>query len=121
MANWIRAIRDGKPGDLHAPVRECHLSTALVHASNVAYRVGAERSQGEIADIVKSDAVLAEATARATEHLAKCGFADAKLRTGALTLDPATQQFTGPLADKANADLIAKRTGRGEFKIPVHA
>ena len=121
LGNWVSAIRNAKPAELRATVRDCHLSTALVHASNVAYRTGAEHSQGEIKDIVKSNAVLAEATERATEHLAKCGFADAKLRTGALTLDPATEQFTGALADKANADLIAKRTGRGEFKIPVHA
>ncbi len=121
LGNWVSAIRNVKPAELRATVRDCHLSTSLVHASNVAYRTGTEHSQGEIKDIVKSNAVLAEATERATEHLAKCGFADAKLRTGALTLDPATEQFTGALADKANADLIAKRTGRGEFKIPVHA
>ena len=121
LGNWVSAIRNAKPAELRAPVRECHLSTSLVHASNVAYRVGAEHSQGEIADIVKSDAVLAEANARATEHLAKCGFADAKLRHGALTVDPAAETFTGPLADKANADLIAKRAGRGAFKIPMHA
>ena len=117
LANWIEAIRNAKSNDLHAPVRECDLSTSLVHASNVAYRVGNEHSQGEIADIIKANSTLAEATARATEHLAKCGFSEAKLRTGALTLDPTTQLFTGPLADKANSDLIAKREGRGAFRI----
>lgn len=120
LTNWLAGIRDGTSSNLRATVRECHLSTALVHASNVALRTGAELPQGEIRERIKSNGHLAEAFGRAAEHLAKNGFADAKLQVGALTLDPATERFTGEGAEKANADLIARREGKGAFKIPTY-
>jgi len=120
LTNWLECIRSGKSADLRATVRDCHLSTALVHASNVALRTGAELPQGEVRERIKANTHLGEAFDRAAEHLAKNGFADAKLQVGALTLDPATERFTGEGAEKANADLIAKREGRGEFKIPTY-
>jgi predicted dehydrogenase len=120
LTNWLECIRAGKPGELRAPIRDCHLSTSLVHASNVALRTGLTLPQGEIKERIKANSHLAEAFGRAAEHLAKNGFADAKLQVGALTLDPSTEKFTGEGAEKANADLIAKREGRGEFKIPTY-
>jgi glutamine synthetase adenylyltransferase len=120
LTNWLECIRSGKSADLRATVRECHLSTSLVHASNVALRTGAELPQGEIKERIKANTHLGEAFDRAAEHLAKNGFAGAKLQVGALTLDPSTEKFTGEGAEKANTDLIAKREGRGEFKIPTY-
>lgn len=37
--NWLAAIRTRNPGDLSAEITEGHLSSALCHLSNIAYRV----------------------------------------------------------------------------------
>ena len=38
--NWIAAVRSRKPGDLYAEIEEGHLSSALCHLANIAYRTG---------------------------------------------------------------------------------
>jgi len=40
FANFIKAVRSRKPSDLHAPPEQLHLSAALAHFSNIAYRTG---------------------------------------------------------------------------------
>jgi predicted dehydrogenase len=39
-ANFIDAVRSRKLSDLHAPVQEGAISTALVHLANISYRLG---------------------------------------------------------------------------------
>lgn len=39
-ANFIDAIRSGDPGDLNCDILKGHMSTALPHLGNIAYRVG---------------------------------------------------------------------------------
>ena len=70
-ANWVECIRKGSAANIHAPVRECHLSTALVHSANISYRVGAKKSAGEIKEAIKASAGLAEAFGRMAEHLGR--------------------------------------------------
>ncbi len=38
--NWIAAVRSRKPGDLYSEIEEGHLSAALPHLANIAYRTG---------------------------------------------------------------------------------
>ena len=38
--NWLSAMRSRKPGDLYAEIAEGHLSAALPHLANIAYRTG---------------------------------------------------------------------------------
>ena len=121
-ANWIDCIRAGSNSDIHAPMRECHLSTALVHAANISYRLGAKKNAGEIAEAIKSSAGLSEAFARLKEHLGINGIKldEATATLGlALSQDPKSELFTGANAEMANRDLVAKREGRGAFKIPT--
>jgi len=40
FANFIECVRSRKKGDLTAPIREGHISCALVHLANVSYRLG---------------------------------------------------------------------------------
>jgi len=121
-ANWIECIRAGSNTDIHAPLRECHLSTNLVHAANISYRLGAKKSAGEIAESIKSSSGLSEAFGRLKDHLGTNGVKldEATATLGlALNQDPKTELFTGPNAEIANRDLLAKREGRGAFKIPT--
>jgi predicted dehydrogenase len=39
-ANFIDAVRSRKVSDLHAPIQEGAISTALVHLANISYRLG---------------------------------------------------------------------------------
>jgi predicted dehydrogenase len=121
-ANWVECIRKGSAENIHAPVRECHLSTALVHSANISYRLGAKKSAGEISEAIKSSAGLAEAWGRLQDHLGVNGVKldETKATLGApLSIDPKTELFTGANAEAANKDLVAKREGRGSFKIPT--
>ena len=40
FANFIRAVRSGNPGEANAPATELHLSAALPHFANIAWRTG---------------------------------------------------------------------------------
>jgi len=40
FANFIKALRSGKESDLGAPPEELHLSSALAHLANIAWRTG---------------------------------------------------------------------------------
>ncbi len=40
FANFIECVRSRKAEDLHAPILEGHLSSALVHLANASYRLG---------------------------------------------------------------------------------
>jgi predicted dehydrogenase len=121
-ANWVAGIRKGSSEGIHAPVRECHLSTALVHSANISFRLGAKKSAGEIKDALKASSGLSEAFGRMAEHLGRNGvnLDEAKATLGApLTQDTKTELFTGANAEAANRDLVAKRTGRKGFEIPT--
>lgn len=121
-ANWVECIRKGSAENIHAPVRECFLSTALVHSANISFRLGAKKSAGEINDAIKSSSGLAEAFSRMQDHLGVNGVKldETKAILGApLTVDTKTELFTGANAAAANADLVAKRTGRKGFEIPT--
>ena len=121
-ANWVAGIRKGSSEGINAPVRECHLSTALVHSANISFRLGAKKSSGEIAEAVKANAGLAEAYGRMKDHLGVNGvnLDETKAVLGVpLTQDTKTELFTGANAEAANRDLVAKREGRAGFKIPT--
>ena len=121
-ANWVAGIRKGSSADINAPVRECHLSTALVHSANISFRLGAKKSAGEIKEAIKASSGLAEAFGRMAEHLGRNGvnLDESKATLGApLTQDTKTELFTGANAEAANRDLVAKRVGRKGFEIPT--
>ncbi len=121
-ANWIECIRAGSNSDIHAPLHECHISTNLVHAANISYRLGTKKNNGEITESIKSSSGLSEAYGRLKDHLAINGV---KVDPASLTLgtplsqDPKTELFTGANSEAANRDLLAKREGRAGFKIPT--
>ena len=121
-ANWVECVRKGSSADIHAPLRECHVSTALVHSANISFRLGAKKTAGEIKDALKASSGLAEAFGRMAEHLGRNGvnLDETKAVLGVpLTQDTQTELFTGANAEAANRDLVAKRAGRKGFEIPT--
>ncbi len=117
-ANFVDAVRSRKVGDLHADIREGHVSSALCHMGNVSHRLGVECGKKEIEAAVAKHADAAEACARLTAHLEANGvdLDKSKLRLGQwLTMDAATERFR----DDAAANRLATREYRAGFVVPV--
>jgi hypothetical protein len=68
--NFIKAVSSRNEGDLNAPIREGHLSTALCHTANISYRLGSHASPDIIHEQIKSDRDALPTFNRMAEHLA---------------------------------------------------
>jgi len=118
-ANWIKAIRSRNHKDLNADILEGHLSSALCHTGNISHRLGEQKSPNEILEAIKSDKEKVETYQRMVEHLRenKVDIDQTRLTLGvALTMDPATEKFTGTMADAANK--LATREYRKPYVVP---
>jgi predicted dehydrogenase len=116
-ANFFKAVRSRKPGDLNADILEGHLSSALCHTGNISYRLGALKAPEEIKEAIKNQQGLDDTFGRMAEHLAANGvkLETDKIRLGLpLNFDPKTEQFTGNTA----ANGMLKRTYRAPFIVP---
>jgi predicted dehydrogenase len=118
FANFIDAVRNRKPSDLHAEILEGHLSSALCHTGNISYQLGKTQSPEEIREAIKSNKDLAEAVGRMEEHLAANNVdlkkTPATLGT-VLKMDSKTEQFIG----NAKADQMLTRDYRKPFVVPA--
>jgi hypothetical protein len=119
-ANFIRAVRSRKHTDLNADVLEGHLSSALCHTGNIAYRLGGQMTaadaKAELAKVASKDD-LGKTFERFDRHLAdnKVDLATTPIQFGPpFAFDPATETFTGN--DKANAMLT--RDYRAPYIVP---
>ena len=118
FANFIDAVRSRKAGDLHGPILEGHLSSALCHTGNISYRLGKTLSPDEMREAVKGNKDLAEALGRMEEHL---GANNVDLKKtpatlgAALKMDPQTERFVG----NSQADQLLTRDYRKPFVVPA--
>ena len=119
MANFIDVMRSRRTADLHGPIDEGHISSALCHLGNISHQVGQAAAPGEWRERIQSDATLAEACGRMTEHLAAHGVDLARTPLtlgGTLAFDGSAEKFTGATASAANALLT--RAYRAPFTVP---
>ena len=122
LANFIAVVRSRKCADLHSPIGEGHVSSALCHLGNISHRLGRSVPPGELREKISGNPALAESCGRMTEHLAANGVDLAKTPAtfGApLTLDPDAERFTGEGAGEANVFLT--RDYRKPFVVPALA
>ncbi|UCG50300.1 MAG: Gfo/Idh/MocA family oxidoreductase [Phycisphaerales bacterium] len=118
-ANFIKAVRSRKTGDLNADILEGHLSSALCHMGNVSYRLGKQTSRAEVMDAIKGNSLMAEAFERMQEHLLVNAVdvkATPRILGPWLSMDPESETFVGDFHDKAN-DLVS-REYRPPFVVP---
>jgi hypothetical protein len=111
-------VRSHKPGDLHAPILEGHLSSALCHTGNISYRLGKTQSPDEMRAAVKGNKDLAESLGRMEEHLGanNVDLNKTPAMLGAvLKMDPQTEQFIG----SPEADQLLTRDYRKPFVVPA--
>lgn len=125
-ANFVAAVRSRRQSDLRGHIENCHTSTSLCHLANISYLVGAEKSDAELVDAIKTSPKLMEVHGRVVEHLIANGakIDTTKIVSGPLLeIDNATERFVGSnrvVADKANSSLLLKRIGRKGFTIPEY-
>jgi predicted dehydrogenase len=121
-ANFIAAVRSRKQSDLHAPILQGHLSSALAHLANISHRAGKALRTGEIGDQIRGNTLLAEAYGRFANHLAAnaVNLEQTPAQYGApLTFDAATELFVGENSVAANAQR--SRDYRAPFVVPALA
>ena len=114
--NFVNAVRAGDMSMLTADIEDGHLSSALCHLGNIAYRLGEEAPLEEIRE-AQSDEVEKETLAETVDHLRFNGvdLLETPLTLGK-TLALAGERFTGDHADAAN-DLLS-REYREPFVLP---
>jgi predicted dehydrogenase len=111
--NFIEAVRSRKAGDLVSPILEGHETVALIHASNISYRVGKTLSAGEIKERIGGNNDMVEAFGSFQEHLKVNDVDVDKMIAGPmLAIDPAGERFTGDFSAEAN------QLARGEYRKP---
>jgi predicted dehydrogenase len=122
-ANFVKAVRNRKV--VHGVIQEAHVSSALCHLGNISYLMGAEKSNAELAEAIKSDPNTQDSFARMLDHLKanEVKTDTTKTVTGPLLkIDAKNETFVGAektVVTAANNCPIRKRTGRGAFAIPV--
>jgi predicted dehydrogenase len=118
--NFVKAVRSRDYKDLNADIAEGHLSAALCHLANIAYRLGAERPIG-MGGAISTHKPTNEFFAAMMDHLKKNNVdpATAVGRVGAITLDPKTQKITAcpSTTTLAKANAMLTREYRKGFEL----
>ena len=115
--NFIDAVRSRKQSDLHAPVEEIHLSSALCHLANISYRTGEQKAFPTVWNSIGKQIDLAEAFGRFEQHLEdnKVALKESMLQLGPqLEFNPKSERFTSD----AKANALLTREYRTPFVIP---
>jgi predicted dehydrogenase len=116
-ANFIDAVRSREVEDLHADIREGHLSSAMCHMGNVSHLLGEGRTREQVAAAMTERPAAAETYERFCAHLDanEVDFARSGLRLGPwIEMDPETERFVN---DEA-ANRLATREYREGFVVP---
>jgi predicted dehydrogenase len=116
--SFLHAVRSRRIEDCNADVEVGHLSCGLIHAANASYRLGEQVPFNGKSKLGDNSEVVATFQ-NLQENLTGVGvkLADTTYRLGrTLTLDPATEQFTGEGSKEANA--FQTREYRKPFVVP---
>lgn len=116
--NFIAAVRSRKVKDLNADILEGHLSSAMCHLGNIAFRTGADvQSFDGAAEMLAGDDLTSEEVASMAAHLKGKGVDvnAAVCRVGQrLTVDADHET----IADNDLAAALTSRPNRDGFEIP---
>ncbi|MEO6594369.1 MAG: Gfo/Idh/MocA family oxidoreductase [Planctomycetota bacterium] len=118
FANFTAAVKSRKVEDLHADIREGHVSSALCHLGNVSHLLGTPHGKQEITAAAAGNQHTAEACSRMIAHLEANGvdLDETRLQLGPwLDVDAKKEQFVGNDA----ANRLATREYRSGFAVPA--
>jgi predicted dehydrogenase len=117
FANFFKAVRSRKTGDLNAPVVEGHLSSALCHLGNISYRLGSMQPFNKKSTAFGDDKEAAETFVRMVDHLKDNSLKvdDLNYRVGRkLAIEVKNEKF----ANDTEADAMLTREYRKGFVVP---
>jgi predicted dehydrogenase len=117
FANFLDAVHSRKRSDLHADIREGHLSSALCHTGNISHQLGEPHPADDILQSVAKNERLQDSLERMFAHLRANDVNIDKpvVIVGAeLQMDPATEKFT----NNAAANELLRRKDREPFAVP---
>ena len=116
-ANFLSAVRSRKTADLHGKIIDGHISSALCHTGNIAYRLGKKSAPDAIREKIKGSKDATDSFDRLAAHLAanNVDISTDQLTFGEyLKFDPKTEKFIG----NAEADKLLTREYRAPFTVP---
>jgi predicted dehydrogenase len=117
FVNFIEAVRSRKNSDLHAPILEGHISSALCHTGNISYRLGKKLAPGAIREKIQGNKEAMDSFERLAAHLAanNVDITNDQLTFGEyLKFDPKAEKFI----DNKEADKLLTREYRAPFIVP---
>jgi len=120
FANFLKAVRSGKPEDLNAEIVEGHQSAALCHLGNISYRLGQPASPKEISDrlqTLKVNENVVETFEAIRTHLAEN---DVDIEKERLALGPRLEIESAreTFVNHPQADALPTREYRKPFVVP---
>ncbi|MFM8635028.1 MAG: Gfo/Idh/MocA family protein [Planctomycetia bacterium] len=116
FANFVKAVRNRNPADLHLDIEDGHLSSGLAHLANVSLALGEEAAPGTRLPLGAGVRQVVETLDTFHEHLAghEIDYATTKLMLGReLAIDAATER-TGDAA----VDRLFARERRARWELP---
>ncbi len=115
--NWLRAIVDGRPRDVHAPLRNGHLSTACCHLANLSCRLAPPPTPAELASASSMEAT-GDLIEQLAAHLDRNGIdlGSTPIELGARLECGSDGALVGPLAEAA--DRLDRRAFRASYPMP---
>ena len=116
-ANFLSAVRSRKTADLHGKIIDGHISSALCHTGNIAYRLGKKSAPDAIKEKLKGSKDATDSFERLAAHLAanNVDISTDQLTFGEhLQFDPLTEKFVG----HADANRLLTREYRAPFVVP---
>ncbi len=120
VQNFVDAVKSGNPGDLHAEIREGHLSAGFGHAATISYRLGKQAPIGAVKEALEEFGGADDNAETLQNTIAYLKDNDVDLDETPMTLgpvlkiDPKTETFVNNPA--ANAMLTRKY--RKDFEVP---
>jgi predicted dehydrogenase len=126
-ANFLAAIRSRRAADLHCPIGEGHVSSAVCHLGNISYRLGQPGNAAAARAAVGGSEFVGEALDRVVRSLEGLGL---DLDKTPLTLGPWLEcdpksggikrvGSTGDQRQLAQAQALARGTYRAPFALPA--
>jgi len=119
LPRFIDAVRNNQKEKVACSLEDGQVSTNLCHLASISHRIGEKATPADITDAFRSNPFGAETWRRLIEHLVinEVDLNKTKATLGpALTFDGAGEQFTGTMAEKANAML--KKNYRPGWDVP---
>ena len=116
--NFIDGVRAGSPDGLACEAEVGHLSTAMCHLANIAWRIGSEAPLEEVrASMSEHEDALNTIESMVTQINPEVDFKKQPFRLGPkLTYDTKTERFTGAHAGEANK--FVRLPSREPFVVP---